>query len=103
MPVLLPSGMVRVTTARSLMRPASSFIWAGVSRMIPLGGAFQTSSVGLVLWHVVHRDVTIARASANVTRASDEDDGLGAGRAVSRYSPTTPNTQSALAAGNHAR
>src|SRR5687767_2304948 len=69
MPVLLLNGMVLVTTARSLIRPAMRWICSGVSNITPAGAAVKVVSVGADEWHSIQRRMITARASVKATGA----------------------------------
>ena len=62
--------MVLVTTARTMMRPASSWMRRGSSKTMPLGGSGNDGLVGLRAWQVTQRRSMMACASANETGAA---------------------------------
>src|SRR5439155_11904673 len=65
--VVLPSGIVRVSTATALIRAACAAISAGVSRRMPSGAVLKSGLFGSAAWQKAHRFSTIGCICTNVT------------------------------------
>src|SRR5258705_9418014 len=78
MPVLLASGIVCVSTARTRIRSAKRAIPSGVSNATPAGTAPNVGSLGNREWHGRQRCATTARTVAKVGRAPAMATGGGA-------------------------